>query len=307
MLAIGVAALAPLAEATPRIIERTTQPDDRRLPEMVFFLRLPDDDAAKPPGGVLAYCTWLSDPETIRGHIEAGGDDPTSSRMIAFARRHNLAVLTWTARAAWDSRLSADELDDKQADFEDMLFDALSREWRLMAGRLATTYDLPKSGWLLFGVSRGAQWAHRLALREPRFFKAVHIAINSSYDAPTRRASGIWWLATTGELETGYPAALRWYRQCLDLDYQIVFRAAPNTGHEMTDADWDLGAAFFAYALAHDTWRREFAADMVNHIVVPAARADSIPETQRTWLPDRAMATTYGELIERQTADHRTP
>jgi hypothetical protein len=93
--------------------------------------------------------------------------------------------------------------------------EACSRTWKMGMDLLCRDYNLPDNGFLIYGESRGAQWAHRLVLRNPKKFLAVHININSSFEEPTPEASHCLWLVTTGELEPGSQAARIFYRKSL--------------------------------------------------------------------------------------------
>ena len=92
--------------------------------------------------------------------------------MLRYAARHNLAVLTWSTPGNWNSRVSFDQLTgrDDRRHFDEM-FDVYAKSWDEGVNLLVDKYKLPSKDYLLYGLSRGAQWAHRLALRKSeRFF-----------------------------------------------------------------------------------------------------------------------------------------
>ena len=304
MLLIAATILPHHAQAQPAITEETFSTRLRAPAEMHFFIRWPagvweGGDVA----GVLCYCTWQDSPEALRqqlgGRMPEGERNPAAST-IEFADQHRLAVMAWTLGAGfWDRGVSADEQERARARFYDRLFSEVVDTWEGSVRRVVRRHNLPEDGWLMWGTSRGAQWAHRLALRKPQYFKAVAIHINSSYDAPTPAAAGIWWLATTGELENGYEAGKRWFQQCRELGYPIIFRGDPNRAHNTSPESERLRWALFELALAEPGARLppfepQWAGDLVNHRVVPWDQRDEIPEDVRVPLPNEDMADMFG-------------
>jgi hypothetical protein len=174
---------------------------------------------------------------------------------------------------------------------------------------------------LLYGISRGAQWAHRLALRKPDRFLAVHVHIPSTFDKPVQEANKTLWLLTTGEREYGYEKAKVFYNQCRALNYPIMFKAIVGIGHQGSPIADALGRQFFDYALsvqnerdqldklkksklarymtqAPGPWPKEFRepeffGDFVNQDCFPVAQADMIPNGFRVPLPNKALADAW--------------
>jgi len=101
----------------------------------------------------------------------------------------------------------------------------------------------------MYGLSGGEQMAHRLALRLPEYFFAVHIHVNSSYDRIKDDGNQVLWLVTTGTREYGYPAGVRFYRNALEAGYHMIFRAEENLGHRDSEGTRATGMAFFRYCL----------------------------------------------------------
>ncbi len=168
---------------------------------------------------------------------------------------------------------------------------------------LIRDYKLPANQWLLYGMSRGGQWAHRIALRQPQFFAAVHIHINSSYDEPTPEATGLEWLVSTGELEAGYPAAKRFYAAALAQNYRMILHGEPKLGHENHPNIDRLSDAFFdqmierlkATAPGRPTSPQErFVGNYFIHEYVPRENGARVPELYRVVLPGRAVADAWG-------------
>ncbi|MGJ3244140.1 MAG: hypothetical protein ACFE0O_14440 [Opitutales bacterium] len=169
--------------------------------------------------------------------------------LVRFANEHDLALVTWTNFRGYSSAASGDEMAEEAYERYDKAFDRRAAEWRTGFRRLCRQYDLPSDDVLLYGISGGAQIAHRLALREPEHFFAVHIHVNSSYDQIKRDGNQVLWLVTTGTGEYGYPAGVRFYRQALEAGYHMIFRAEENLGHSDSPQTRALSLAFFEYCL----------------------------------------------------------
>ncbi|MEM1158973.1 MAG: hypothetical protein AAF649_06090 [Verrucomicrobiota bacterium] len=202
-----------------------------------------------------------------------------------------------------------------------------AKEWREGFKDICRKYGLPEKNLLIYGISRGAQWAHRLALRYPEHFLAVHAHVNSSYEMPVEDARSCLWLISTGELEWGYPNAVKFFRMAESMGYPILFKAEPNLGHRSSPRTTELGIAFFQYALdlkkkyddyvekmQQENFNSElnlpkkgfppeflkgfreppYFGDYINEEVVPAAAKESIPDALRVGLPSREVAMAYG-------------
>lgn len=252
--------------------------------------------------GVLAYCTWEQDPQQLI--LKLDDKSVQSDPVKHFAVSHNLAIIQWNCCLLWDRRKSFEELTAKQARTTDANFDKVAAAWERGVWQLNQQMRLPMTNMLLYGVSGGAQWAHRLALRKPAYFRAIHVHVNSSYDAPTPAARRCLWLITTGEVEHGYTAARRFYADGRALDYPIFFKAGEGLGHAGNPQITKLGLAFFEYALgpASRTQLRPeeapYVGDWLNQTVYPRAWAARVPPGQCVWLPTRELATAWGELRE---------
>jgi len=188
--------------------------------DMHFYIRWPKTAGAVK--GMLCYCTYRDAPadllKQMQGAVQEKGNP--AEDCLKFADEQGLILMTWTLGAGfWDKSVSADEMEKARAKFYDKVFDDVANVWEQSLRSLIRKYNLPKSNYLLCGHSRGAQWAHRVALRYPGYFKAVSITVNSSYDLPTKGGAQVWWHAATGELENGYEAGKRWYAACTAQGY----------------------------------------------------------------------------------------
>ena len=199
-----------------------------------------------PVRGVLALCTWSSDPEDIKTNVTPGGRFPHFSK---FAEKHNLALLSWTNFKGYRVNKSGDEMEEDVYKVYDKNFDKRAREWENGFRRVCKKYDLPRENMLIYGLSGGGQMSHRLVLRKPKYFSAIHIHVNSSYDVPTSHANKLLWLVTTGTKEYGYPAGQRFYREALEKGYHMIFKAGENLGHSDSREIQNLSLKYFEYCL----------------------------------------------------------
>jgi pimeloyl-ACP methyl ester carboxylesterase len=311
------------AIAQQTILEREVDTFNRAQPKLHLYLRRPTN-AGDPNGkieGVLAYCTWEKDRAKIVNRLQ----DP-HYYLVRYAEERHLALLTWDTAKAFSNRESADERSQQENFRDDLGFDKLADAWERGVHALCYEAGLPENSFLLYGLSLGAQWAHRLALRKPDHFLAVHIHINSSYDWPTLAARNILWLQTTGEREYGYEAAKRFYARCREMGYPIIFKVGVNLGHQSSPQIEEIGQRFFDYALgvkvkcdgviaaAHRSTigkpaspdlyalsgldQAPYYADFVNQEVYGREQKDMIPDGQRVPLPTKALAQAWGEIVD---------
>lgn len=295
-----------------------------RYENITFYLRMPRgwSEASVPYSsskeisvrGVLAVCSHRVDPDIVAGNVKANGP---FRHLVRFADRHKLALVTWTNFKGYVTGTSGDEMDRKEYAEYDRNFNQRVREWENGYSRLATRYGLPRENIMIYGISGGAQMAHRLVLRRPNYFSAVHVHVNSSYDVPSRDANSVLWLVTTGTREYGYPAGERFYRQALEQGYHMIFRAEENLGHRDSPATRNLSLKFFEYALrfipdpTNPEWKAPpenafyfmryptYVGDYFNQIVFPVNKAEA--NIERQWmvpLPTKDIARAWGMIIE---------
>lgn len=229
----------------------------RNYSDITFYLRLPkekniDDSSSDEQSryssvrGVMALCTHQSDPDDVRNNVTDSG---RFRRFVEFADKYNLALVTWTNFKGYKIGISGDEMKEEIYDKYDDEFSDRAREWRTGWKRLCRKYNLPEKNIMMYGISGGGQMAHRLALQVPEYFFAVHIHVNSSYDQIKKDGNQILWLVTTGTLEYGYSAGIRFYRSALDAGYHMIFRAEPNLGHSDSVDTRMTSMAFFDYCV----------------------------------------------------------
>lgn len=316
-------ALLPQASAEIHTLTESTR--SRNLADITFYLRMPSGWDEEQPvrdfrrqvssgvHGVLAICNWSADAEEVKKNLNPDG---RFKLLVQWADRHDLAVVTWTNFRGYTTKVSGDELDEYRQKELDRAFEERVREWEKGYGRLCRQYGLPERNLLIYGLSGGAQMAHRLVLRKPEMFFAIHMHVNSSYDVPRREANEVLWLVTTGTLEAGYPAGQRFYQKALDLGFPVIFKAQENLGHSDSAEIRRLGMAFFEFCLPFmpDARDRDWEAppetldyfwrypthvgDWYNHLVFPADKAEEqIPPEFMVSLPTRKIAEAWGPIV----------
>lgn len=299
-----------------------------KLKEIVFVARMPsawtkERDAefrkAKLPSvrGVLAICTWESDSEKLKRNVSYKSSP--HKHLIKFADENNLAVIAWSNFGGYSASTSSDEMEKSRAkDYEFMFNDRLS-EWEQGFRRVLNRHNLPKDSALIYGISGGAQIAHRIALRKPQYFSGIHIHVNSSYDKPTANAKSIVWLVSTGELEYGYPAATRFYQRIIDLGYSAIFKAGENLGHSTNSQINNLSVEFFKYMInfmpdySNPDWKEPpidkfylmkhptYVGDYMNQIAYPFEKASEKVASKKYMvaLPTKPVAKAWGAIMEK--------
>jgi hypothetical protein len=305
-------AIADSDEAAP-LIEQVVKSDNPAYPAFTLLLHLPH--GVKNPRdvkGVLATCMLANSVGEIRNQLNAIKPENDPNAYFAFAESHQMAVLAWGARWVWSSSANFDELGQGETRTWDDSFQQLADAWDRGVQALVDQDGLPDRDYLMYGLCVGGEWAHRLALHKPERFLAVQMHISTSYDAPTPEASGIMWLLTTGELDSGCDRARRFYAAARALQYPIVFKAVVGQGHGDSAVADELGVRFFQYAL--DTKSRRDAArasgtpagldfssfsaspfygDLMNQEMFAREDRDKIPGEFLVPLPTREIAAAW--------------
>jgi len=232
-------------------------------PTLKMFLRLPDglppdrealdlrarietsEDDREPPAGVLVYLTWKTEPASL---VQIATSE--RSDLVAWAREHRLAIVVFDVHKHWRTHWSYDRLDRSELRKQDNDFDLLTKAFRRGMDEFTRRHQLPEDGYLLYGISGGAHWGHRLAMRLPERFLAAHVHVANSYDKPERRANEVIWLVTTGDMDSGAAAARRFYDDAYALGYPIVFKMGRALGHSDRSDIRELGLRFFDHVLA---------------------------------------------------------
>lgn len=312
--------LAPVnrSQVVEPLVERTVVTGCARYPQFTLFLRPPkgvtDSSEIK---GVMAVCMTATGVDYIRQQMQMETPDGDYGGTFAFADQHKLAVMLWGVRNLWEKGRNFDEFSTSEYRQQTKDFDQVADAWERCVVDLSKQYPFLREKFLLWGASVGAQWAHRLCLRKPDYFLAVHVHIPSSFDKPTPEARKVMWLLTTGELEGGYEKSKRFLTECQNLHYPIVYKAYPGLGHLGHRDIYKFGFQFFEYALSkkdaritydksnpkggtssEGPWFSDFEhpafyADIVNQEVYTARESSLIPAGFRLGLPSKEIADTW--------------
>jgi predicted esterase len=234
----------------------------RNKPQFTLFLKCPTRvTKGSQAKGVLALSALGHRVEDIRHRLEVGGINDDLTWVLQFAEKHDLVILCWGAKGLWDPQKNWDEMDEGARKRIDDSFEQTATAWAQGVETLTKRYGLPDRNFFLYGSSAGAQFAARLALREPQFFQAVQLHIPSSFDRPTKEASHVLWCLTTGEEESGYERSLKFYAQCREMGYPIIYKAIMQLGHSGSLYANQLAEAFFEWALQEREQQEKLKAD----------------------------------------------
>ena len=299
----------------PTIVEKEIDLSGHQLPNLHLYLLIPNGQKdAGAVDGVMAYCTWTKERDTLLQQLSNDTEQPVekielpSVQMLRFAAKHNLAVLTWSTPGEWNVDENGNEVSEKEKLDVDRQFDLFASAWEEGVSELCRDYKLPENDYLLFGMSRGAQWAHRLLLRDPKRFLAISIHVSGSYDEPTDAGKNCLWLVTSGELDGGLNHSKQFYASCLKLGYPIVFKAPNHLGHEMRSDVDIIRNAFFDYALSIKKQEQysnvdlgslislknaKYIGDDISQKVVTVDNAVQIKQENQVYLPTDALAAAW--------------
>lgn len=318
------AAPPPVSRRVPipePVIEHAVLTRNPKQPKITLFLRFPNGikDASEVKG-VLAMCLLANNVGEIRRKLEQKNPADYGG-LFQYADRKGFAILCWGAQTLWRPDASYDELERETNKELDRGFDEVAAAWERGVGDLHEKYGIPTQGFLLWGVCASAQWAHRLVLRKPDHFLAAYIHIPSSFDKPTPEAAKVMWLLTSGELDGGYQHGIRWYADCREAGYPIIYKAIVNLGHAGSPIADNLGMKFFDYALTLQAQREEvdkkwkpsptgdpvlkpwpegfrkpeYVGDYLNQEVFAADKKGKIPEILQVPLPTKVISEAWNK------------
>jgi hypothetical protein len=208
-------------------------------PSMEFFLRMPANaNAGTGPVRVLFLSPFRHDDKNAERFLD-------SSEWVAFADQHRLALVTANV-----GKLKTDISNRRTCYYypEHFSGQAFSRAVRTFQRRHSILSD---KDMLFYGVSAGAQWAHRLALLKPKQVLGVACHACSFYDLPKSTDRGPAWLISTGYLDAGsVDASKAFYRRASQLGFPCILKIYPHLGHASSTASSALARTFFETLLA---------------------------------------------------------
>lgn len=306
---------SPSPSPTPppvKLIGKVVKTGQHAQPEIHFFLRLPEGHTPEHPTakGVLAFCTWLKEDAKLQAFLRDEKSD-----LVQYAKKNNLALLTWNTAILWKSRKSFDELNPREENQLDKVFDQVASSWESGAVQLCKDQGLPIGGWYLDGFSAGAHWSQRLAVRKPSLFQAVHIHVANSYDRMGSLSLGPLWLVSSGDLDVGRQSSEAFYRSSQKEGFPMILKICNGLGHSGSREVERLRDVFFDYAsgveqrstprkrpaaiMLEDLTTSGLTGDLLTQMVFRGAAANKIPPAQRVALPDEKVAKAWGYLSKK--------
>ena len=266
--------------------------------------------------GVIAFSCVSGNLETVRNDIVMG-TSPYHD-VIAFADRNDLAIISWPNFRGYDARKGADDYTKEEWKKYSDSFELRAKYWERTYRKTISTYNLPENNMIVYGMSGGAQIAHRLVMRFPQYFIGIFAHVSSTYDIPSRNASKVLWFISTGEADGGYSNSVEFYHRLLDSGYIAIFKAFENLGHARRDDVNEMSLVFYEYLLAfmpdanNPNWKAPpvvkfemmkypaYIGDLLNHLVYPADKAlSAIEKKYMVAIPTRALAQKWGSLVEK--------
>jgi len=312
------------------LIEHVVEIENRKQPQITFILRPPagvkDVSEAK---GVLALCMLARNVHSLKGKLKYVEVEEDERRLmndyLAFADKHQLVILCWGSRRLWSLKKNWDEQSKKEFKFQSEQLDEVMEGWAEGVDEICEIYKIPNRNFLMNGFSGSAQYALRLALRQPKYFLAVHAHIPSTFDQPTPEGQSVLWCLTTGEIEGGYKNSLQFFKDCKALGYPMMYKAVMGLGHQQHDITSDLGLEFFEYALTkqaekekcwtpenkpvlkelppdfemtkqpwpEDFRKPQFVGDSINQEMFPGEQMKFVPESLRVPIPTAELAEIW--------------
>jgi len=274
------------------------------IPQITLIVRLPMDVKPSEVKGIMAICLVANSVDAVKLELQKKEMSGDFGAVLQFADRNNLAVLAWASRRVWNSSLNHDELEPVEARKINAALDAAADAWSGGVTEIAKKYGIPSNGIMLWGDSAAAQWAHRIALRKPEHFTALHIHMPSSFDKPVPEATNIWWSLTIGEYDVGFENSRKWYEEAKKAGFRIIYRPVPDMAHESDPTVREYTVGFFELALKHrdDPNRNdiflnpEYYGNYSNQDVVPAAEKENIPAEFRISLPTKELAELWKNM-----------
>lgn len=281
------------------VIEYVVKTQNEKQPQITLFMRPPvgmtDVSMAE---GVLAMCLLAGNVDEIKRRLQELEAKDDVGSVLRFAEKHKLVILCWGSRSLWNPRASWDEQSRQINKQMDETFDDVAKAWAKGVEELSNKYGMPDKDFLLWGISGSAQYAARLALRQPQYFLAVHVHVPSSFDKPTPEANRVLWCLTTGENEIGHERSLRFFFACKELGYPIVYKAIIGLGHAGHPLAEKLGLDFFEYALSVREEKSKFEVEMSNP--VSNIRREWLKQPNRPWPESFRNPAFVGDIVNQQ-------
>ncbi|NJM37228.1 MAG: hypothetical protein HC845_04790 [Akkermansiaceae bacterium] len=196
--------------------------------------------------GTIGFCSWASTAAGLASRLATSGEQLTLDDLNQYADKHQLNILSWTTSKAWRGEMN--DWDMQSTDFENYTktFDLYANAWSKGFADFKQKHRLPDEKMLGYGVSTGGQCLHRLVMRYPELFSAVHIDLSGSFCEPTTAAKDVHYLVTISSAEHSSENALRFFHRCKEAGYsKILSYPSKLPDHESSFSESQLREAFF--------------------------------------------------------------
>jgi hypothetical protein len=270
-------------------------------PKVTLFLRMPKGitNTADLKGVLVISVIWtgIDVARTQMKRVDMEGD---YQGLFKYANDHKLAIIAWGGPGHhWDPSKNYDAMADKAERALDQDLDEVADTWEKGVKELIEKYHIPPKDYLLWGMCRSAQWAHRLCLRKPDYFLGCYMLIPGSFDKPTPEASKVLWCLCTGELYGGYENALKWYKECRALYYPMIFKAYEGLGHSVSNrSSREMAFKFFDFALTQKDARDQY--DKMMESRIDRMRYESSGQAQGPWPEVFKHPPYYGDIVNQE-------
>lgn len=238
-------------------------------PKVTLFLKMPKgiSDPAKLKGLLVISVIWTGI-DVARVQMKKVDMEGDYQGLFKYANDHQLAIIAWGGPGHhWDPTKNHDAMTNKAERALDQDLDEVADTWEKGVKELVAMYHLPSKNYLLWGMCRSAQWAHRLCLRKPDYFLGCYMLIPGSFDKPTPEGSKVLWCLCTGEQYAGYENSLKWYKECRAMNYPIMYKAYVGLGHSVGNkSSREMAFKFFDFALTQKDAREQYDKMQVNRI-----------------------------------------
>ena len=279
------------------LVEYVFETKIKSHPQITFFLRKPKRAVSfEKSKGVLALCLLSHNVEGIKKRLQEAEAADDLTDVLRFAEENCLTLLCWGSQRFWNPRMNWDDLNRRESKPIETVSDEMADAWEKAVKRMTSRYKIPTEKYLLSGFSGAAQYALRLAMKKPQYFKAVHVHVPSSFPKPMPGAKNMLICLTTGEWEAGYDRSIRFLEEAQSIGIPIIYKAIPQLGHAVHPQAVRLGLACFEFAMKNLSNNKletpQYMGDVYRHAVFPYVEN---PIGSGIWinLPSRSIAEAW--------------
>lgn len=277
------------------VVEQVVHTRNSKQPQITLFMRPPkgisDYSDVK---GVLCACMLAKNLQEIRSGLLAAKPSGYFGVWMRFADAHKLAIIAWGSRHIWKDESYFEE-DEKTERLDDVGFEEVANAWERGVKTFGEKFGIPTRDFLIAGYSASGQWAHRLVLRKPEYFLAIHIHIPCIMDEPRPEANRVLWLITGGELDANYEHTKRFFQDATKLGYPIIHKGIVGLHHQSSAIADHLEEKFFEYALSVKAQRDKL--DQLRASALFANSSSVAKQNCQPWPKDFQSPPFYGDIV----------